>query len=61
MITVAETAEYFHRACKLMSEEECAGLIAYLAAHPMAGDLIEGTGGIRKLRWGRDGRGKRWC
>ncbi len=31
----------------------------YLAAYPKAGDLIEGTGGIRKLRWGRSGRGKR--
>lgn len=30
----------------------------YLAAHPKDGDLIEGTGGIRKLRWGRGGRGK---
>ena len=24
----------------------------------MAGDLMEGTGGVRKLRWGRGGRGK---
>lgn len=30
----------------------------YLAAHPKAGDLIEGTGGIRKLRWSRGGRGR---
>ena len=26
---------------------------------PVAGDLIPGTGGVRKLRWGLDGRGKR--
>ena len=26
--------------------------------HPAAGDLIEGTGGVRKVRWARDGRGK---
>jgi hypothetical protein len=25
----------------------------------MAGDLVQGTGGIRKLRWGLEGRGKR--
>ena len=31
----------------------------YLAYHPMAGDLIRGTGGVRKLRWGLEGRGKR--
>ena len=29
-----------------------------MAAQPAAGDLIEGTGGVRKLRWARDGRGK---
>lgn len=33
-------------------------MVDYLAAHPKAGDLIEGTGGVRKLRWSRDGRGK---
>jgi len=34
-------------------------LIAYLAANPTAGDLIPGTGSVRKLRWGLAGRGKR--
>ena len=29
-----------------------------MASYPTAGDLIEGTGGVRKLRWARDGRGK---
>lgn len=33
-------------------------IVNYLAAHPKAGDLIEGTGGIRKLRWSRGGRGR---
>ena len=33
-------------------------VIRYLAEHPFAGDLMEGTGGVRKLRWGRGGRGK---
>jgi hypothetical protein len=32
--------------------------VSYLAAHPRAGDLIRETGGIRKLRWARSGRGK---
>ncbi len=31
----------------------------YLAYYPTAGDLIPGTGGVRKLRWGLEGRGKR--
>jgi hypothetical protein len=34
-------------------------LIAFLAANPTAGDLIPGTGGVRKLRWALEGRGKR--
>lgn len=28
-------------------------------ANPEAGNVIRGSGGIRKLRWGREGRGKR--
>jgi hypothetical protein len=33
-------------------------IVNYLAAHPKAGDLMEGTGGVRKLRWGRGAQGK---
>ncbi len=58
LITVAETPGYFRLAEKLLSEDERRDLISYLAEHPRAGDLIEGTGGVRKLRWGRGGRGK---
>ena len=32
--------------------------MSYLAAFPKDGDLIRGTGGVRKLRWGRSGRGR---
>ncbi len=31
----------------------------YLAINPEAGDKIPATGGLRKLRWGRTGMGKR--
>ena len=58
MLTVAETQEYIRRAEKLLSEDERREIVSYLALHPKAGDLIEGTGGIRKLRWARGGRGK---
>jgi hypothetical protein len=43
---------------KLITEEQRAVLVDYLARHPTAGDLIQGTGGVRKLRWGLDERGK---
>ncbi|HEV7659934.1 MAG TPA: type II toxin-antitoxin system RelE/ParE family toxin [Allosphingosinicella sp.] len=42
-----------------MTDDECAGLITYLAQHPDGGLIIPETGGIRKLRWGAKGRGKR--
>lgn len=58
MQTVAELPEYLRRAGKLLNESERLAVIDYLAQHPKAGDLLEGTGGVRKLRWGRDGRGK---
>lgn len=58
MIAVAEVPEYIRRAEKLLSAEERRDVIDYLASHPKAGDLVEGTGGVRKLRWGRGGQGK---
>jgi hypothetical protein len=58
MVTVAETSEYARRAGKLLSENERTELICYLAAHPEAGVVMEGAGGVRKLRWAREGRGK---
>jgi hypothetical protein len=58
MITVAEVPEYIRRSEKLLSESERRDVIVYLAAHPRVGGLIEGTGGVRKLRWGRGGQGK---
>ena len=31
----------------------------YLMNRPDAGDIIKGSGGVRKLRWGLQGTGKR--
>ncbi len=58
MQTVAETPEYLRQADKLLTVGERADVVDYLAAHPKAGDLMQGTGGVRKLRWARAGRGK---
>ena len=54
MITIAEVPEYIRQAEKLMTVEERQDIVSY----PKSGDLIEGAGGIRKIRWGRGGRGK---
>ena len=58
-ISVVETPEFLLATRKLMSEGERALLVDYLAYNPVTGDLIPGTGGVRKLRWGLEGRGKR--
>lgn len=43
----------------MWTEEERLEFIAFIAYNPMAGDVIPGGGGVRKVRWGREGRGKR--
>lgn len=58
-VSVVETPEFLSATRKLMSDEDRALLVDYLAYNPMAGDLVQGTGGIRKLRWALEGRGKR--
>lgn len=58
LLTVAELPEYLRTAAKLLSDAERRAIVDYIAEHPKAGDLIEGTGGVRKLRWARGGRGK---
>ena len=40
-------------------QQERALLVGYLAHNPLAGDLIPGTGRLRKRRWALEGRGKR--
>jgi hypothetical protein len=57
-LTVAETPEYIRRAEGLLSPTERMDVVLFLASNPRAGDLIQGTGGVRKLRWRRGGRGK---
>ncbi len=47
------------RSKSVLSEAEIKELVDYLADYPEAGDLITGTGGVRKLRWVRKGMGKR--
>lgn len=55
---IAELPTYIRLAEKLLSVEERQDLINYLAEHPKAGDIMDGAGGVRKLRWRRGGQGK---
>jgi len=58
MHTIVEMPEFQKRSYKLLSNSERLSIINYLAAHPSAGDIMQGTGGIRKLRWSAQGKGK---
>jgi len=58
LITIVELPEYIKRAEKILLEEERDELLYYLSSNPKAGTLIQGTGGIRKLRWALKGKGK---
>jgi hypothetical protein len=50
--------EFTKQSKKIFSESLRESLINYLAAHPKTGALMEGTGGLRKFRWKREGTGK---
>ena len=60
MHTVCELQSFQRAAAdEGMTEAEVRALIDHLAAHPTAGDVMQGTGGCRKLRWAGKGKGKR--
>ena len=58
MYTVVETSIFSRRADALLTRDDRAELIEALARDPLAGALIRGLGGIRKLRFAPKGRGK---
>ncbi len=41
-----------------MSVSEKCGFIDFIARNPLSGDVVKGTGGVRKVRFARDGQGK---
>ncbi len=58
-IAIIELPPFTKKAEKILSEEELEILRSYLIQNPDKGDVISGTGGIRKLRWAAGGKGKR--
>ena len=59
MMILKETTVFTKQAQKLLDRESYRLLQLRLVAEPDAGDLIQGTGGLRKIRWEGAGRGKR--
>ena len=59
MLTVIETQEFMAWSALVWSDAEREAFIDWIADHPEAGDVIPGSGGLRKVRWSRAGVGKR--
>ena len=59
MQTIVETSGYLKSAEGLFSEAEREQIVTKVAANPECGEVIQGTGGFRKVRVGREGMGKR--
>lgn len=58
-VSVIELAGYRRRADDLLTLQEREAVIDLVAYEPTCGDLMPGTGGLRKVRIGREGMGKR--
>ena len=59
MQTVVEMPSYLRAAGAIFTEAERQDIVSMVAADPECGEVMEGTGGFRKIRVGRDGIGKR--
>lgn len=57
-MVVVETTHFTRWILKYLKDEEYRELQYYLMEHPEFGKLIPGGGGVRKLRWSRQGTGK---
>jgi len=59
VFTFIESA-VFERLCALyLDDDEYAELQQFMMETPGAGQVVPGSGGVRKLRWKRKGMGKR--
>ncbi|MDK9720670.1 MAG: type II toxin-antitoxin system RelE/ParE family toxin [Rhodospirillales bacterium] len=59
MIKLKATAVFAKRAERILGETGRQALFSFIMENPEAGDVVAGTGGVRKLRWQMPGQGKR--
>ena len=59
IVLFIETSTFATQLPRHLDDDGYAALQAFLSAHPETGDLIRGTGGVRRIRWAMRGRGKR--
>jgi hypothetical protein len=53
-----ETSTFTKLLPNYLSDDDYRGLQSYLLKKPDAGDLVKGSGGVRKVRWASSGKGK---
>ena len=54
-----EAAAFTRHVYNYLSDGEYFALQRFLFVHPEAGNVIPGSGGVRKVRWGMTSKGKR--
>ncbi len=54
-----EDGDFYKRRSKLLDEDEFFRFVVWLMSKPDGGNVIPGSGGLRKVRWAAKGRGKR--
>jgi hypothetical protein len=59
MFTFIETSSFERTLPEYFSDDEYAALQQFMVFNPEAGNIVHGSGGVRKLRWSVEGRGKR--
>jgi hypothetical protein len=59
VVVFVETRAFTSSIHQLLADDEYRLLQLLLLHRPTAGIIIQGTGGIRKIRWAGSGRGKR--
>ncbi len=59
MYTIVEMPDFTAKADKLWQADERLEFFSYLTQNPLDGDVIAGARGLRKIRWSREGMGKR--
>lgn len=58
-VSVVETPQFVRQADAVWTDDERHEFVDYIARNPETGDVIPETGGVRKVRWRRQGTGKR--
>ena len=59
MQTIVELPGFLQGAANILTDNERESLKELIAKNPKIGVVIQGTGGLRKIRWGAKDKGKR--